>query len=400
MGPIISDLAREQLAHLRSIFEQKSGKKAISDETASKIQIKLHRSANPWKRFDLTKPTNLTKLTRRTVRTLNLLTPDNAKQMCKKPWWFKIKTESELKAIVELIFEGAINEPTYSDLYAGLCAKVLRSTGNSKLKAARHSKLLLETSAAFLDSSKCTEIEKQIYECPDEQAKERLIEELDEQKRLSRRKNLSNFKLIGALYNEDCLKDEEMDHCIDRLIEKDDERSFECLCTLLTSIGKQYERTNDRKKFDGQMAALEFIIRQNRFSPRTQCLVKNVLERRANDWGFPAADRINKPRTIDEVHRQTAMVSGQFDRYLNDNFQNKKKRLAILSEPFEQEQSTNAVEKEANRIKLITQIENDILESAFHLGLFGYLGYKKYPLIAKILFHFQATTGTLLNHLN
>lgn len=49
------------------------------------------------------------------------------------------------------------------------------------------------------------------------------------------------YRFIGELHKADMLATSTMQHCIKRLLTKEDEHSLECLCTLLMTAGKDFE---------------------------------------------------------------------------------------------------------------------------------------------------------------
>ncbi len=60
-------------------------------------------------------------LFRRVQRVLNQLTPQTFQQLMRQVTELTINTEERLKGVVDLIFERAISEPNFSDVYANMC---------------------------------------------------------------------------------------------------------------------------------------------------------------------------------------------------------------------------------------------------------------------------------------
>lgn len=71
--------------------------------------------------------------------------------------------------------------------------------------------------------------------------RERLQEELEEAKDKARRRSIGNIKFIGELFKLKMLTEAIMHDCVVKLLKNHDEESLECLCRLLTTIGKDLD---------------------------------------------------------------------------------------------------------------------------------------------------------------
>lgn len=82
-----------------------------------------------------------------------------------------------------------------------------------------------------------------IYHLWSQQAteRERLQEELEEAKDKARRRSIGNIKFIGELFKLKMLTEAIMHDCVVKLLKNHDEESLECLCRLLTTIGKDLD---------------------------------------------------------------------------------------------------------------------------------------------------------------
>lgn len=65
--------------------------------------------------------------------------------------------------------------------------------------------------------------------------------ELDEAKDQARRRSLGNIKFIGELFKLKMLTEAIMHDCVVKLLKNHDEESLECLCRLLSTIGKDLD---------------------------------------------------------------------------------------------------------------------------------------------------------------
>lgn len=71
--------------------------------------------------------------------------------------------------------------------------------------------------------------------------RDRLQEELEEAKDKARRRSIGNIKFIGELFKLRMLTEAIMHDCVVKLLKNHDEESLECLCRLLTTIGKDLD---------------------------------------------------------------------------------------------------------------------------------------------------------------
>lgn len=76
---------------------------------------------------------------------------------------------------------------------------------------------------------------------PQEDERERLKTELEEAKDQARRRSLGNIKFIGELFKFKMLTEAIMHDCVVKLLKNHDEESLECLCRLLSTIGKDLD---------------------------------------------------------------------------------------------------------------------------------------------------------------
>lgn len=58
---------------------------------------------------------------------------------------------------------------------------------------------------------------------------------------MARRRSLGNIKFIGELFKLKMLTEAIMHDCVVKLLKNHDEESLECLCRLLTTIGKDLD---------------------------------------------------------------------------------------------------------------------------------------------------------------
>ena len=293
--------------------ENKAPRKILSNSLTQ--DVKLRTTENAWKpdlsRKRDTNEESADALIKRARGMLNKLTPQNFDKISRQFLSVEIDTGEKLKRMIELIFDKAVDEPAFCEQYAQLC----KAMGNISVKPEeengkpfKFNTLLLERCQTCFENDKYKDLNleekiKQIEECKDKERRQQLIEELDDEKRMVRKRSLGNIKLIGALFKNDRLKSEIMDLCIDTLIGNDDEDSYECLCSLLKSIGEKFEKgLRNRQKFNDQMRHLDKVVRDNRIASRIRFMIMDVLDMRRDGWRARKLQEVTKPKTIEEVH--------------------------------------------------------------------------------------------------
>lgn len=107
-----------------------------------------------------------------------------------------------------------------------------------ELEAARHVRtahLLKDTGRKAWTQCGHLNASSQDKEC------EHLRVELEEARDKMRHRSLGNIKFIGELFKMKMLTASIMDDCIVKLLKNHDEESLECLCRLLSTIGKNLD---------------------------------------------------------------------------------------------------------------------------------------------------------------
>lgn len=99
--------------------------------------------------------------------------------------------------------------------------------------------------------------------------KTRLRDELEEARDKARRRSIGNIKFIGELFKLKMLTEAIMHDCVVKLLKNHDEESLECLCRLLTTIGKDLDFEKAKVKWS--------LVARVRVSPQEGKIVPLVL---------------------------------------------------------------------------------------------------------------------------
>ncbi|KAI1893865.1 hypothetical protein AGOR_G00128060 [Albula goreensis] len=252
-------------------------------------------------------------LFRRVRSILNKLTPQMFQQLMKQVTELTIDTEERLKGVIDLIFEKAISEPNFSVAYANMCRCLMGlkvPTTDKPGVTVNFRKLLLNRCQKEFEKDKDDDEifekkQKELDAASGEEEKQRLKEELEESKDKARRRSLGNIKFIGELFKLKMLTEAIMHDCIVKLLKNHDEESLECLCRLLSTIGKDLDFEKAKPRMDQYFNQMEKIIKERKTSSRIRFMLQDVLDLRRNNWVPRRGDQ--GPKTIDQIHKEAEL---------------------------------------------------------------------------------------------
>ncbi|XP_042269550.1 eukaryotic translation initiation factor 4 gamma 1-like isoform X5 [Thunnus thynnus] len=244
---------------------------------------------------------------------LNKLTPQKFQQLMKQVTELTIDTEERLKGVIDLTFEKAISEPDFSVAYANMCRCLMGlkvQTTDKPGVTVNFRKLLLNRCQKEFEKDKDDDEifekkQKEMEAAAGEEEKQRLHEELEECKDKARRRSLGNIKFIGELFKLKMLTEVIMHDCIVKLLKNHDEESLECLCRLLSTIGKDLDFEKAKPRMDQYFNQMEKIIKERKTTSRIRFMLQDVLDLRRNNWVPRRGDQ--GPKTIDQIHKEAEL---------------------------------------------------------------------------------------------
>lgn len=227
--------------------------------------IKLNLSSNAW-RPSIINASSLecsdNEQLYKTVRSiLNKLTADNFHILLEQIKSQNIDTIEKLNGVIELVFEKAIDEPNFSAAYAQLCKQLTTNCfalKSENIAAPFKTKLINKCQQEFERNvadgnsikAKLMPIQEKLNNCTDDNLKIYYRLELIEEEQKLRRRSVCTVRFIGELYRMDMLTASIMRFCIKTLLDSRSEEKLECLCKLLTTVGKKLETTTNDEMFD------------------------------------------------------------------------------------------------------------------------------------------------------
>ncbi|XP_051989762.1 eukaryotic translation initiation factor 4 gamma 1-like isoform X4 [Xyrauchen texanus] len=306
--------------------EQPRNPKIITS-VSIKDNVELNQAENAWKpsvkkqgksrgaeeEEDDTDAGKTQELFRRVRSVLNKLTPQMFQQLMKQVTELSIDTEERLKGVIDLIFEKAISEPNFSVAYANMCRCLMGlkvPTSDKPGVTVNFRKLLLNRCQKEFEKDKdddeiFEQKQKELDASTEEEERQRLKEELEDAKDKARRRSLGNIKFIGELFKLKMLTEPIMHDCIVKLLKNHDEESLECLCRLLSTIGKDLDFEKAKPRMDQYFNQMGKIIKDKKTSSRIRFMLQDVLDLRQNNWVPRRGDQ--GPKTIDQIHKEAEM---------------------------------------------------------------------------------------------
>lgn len=289
--------------------------------------VKLRETENAWKptrvKSDMLPGEEVkTQALYKKVRSvLNKLTPQKFNTLVNQVRALEIDTQERLQGVIDLVFEKAVDEPSFSVAYALMCKELSGmkvSTGDKRVDENGKNletyvdfrKLLLtrcqmEFEKIMIDESARAAKVQEIDNTTDPEKKKELQFNLSEADRRIRMKSVGNIRFIGELYKQEQLIAKIMHTCVKHLLATPDEENLECLCKLLTTVGKTLEPKSEAATFQGyfnQLADLASKRSQKKISSRVRFMIQDVIDLRAHRW-VPRRDDGN-PKTMDQIQKE------------------------------------------------------------------------------------------------
>ncbi|NXC87375.1 IF4G3 factor, partial [Cercotrichas coryphoeus] len=307
-----------------------------------KEDVHLKKAENAWKpslkRENQTEdPENVKtqELFRKVRSILNKLTPQMFNQLMKQVTDLTVDTEERLKGVIDLVFEKAIDEPSFSVAYANMCRCLVTlkvPMADKPGSTVNFRKLLLNRCQKEFEKDKADDDvfekkQKELEAATTPEEKTRLHDELEEAKDKARRRSIGNIKFIGELFKLKMLTEAIMHDCVVKLLKNHDEESLECLCRLLTTIGKDLDFEKAKPRMDQYFNQMEKIVKERKTSSRIRFMLQDVIDLRLCNWVSRRADQ--GPKTIEQIHKEAKIEEQEEQRKVQQLMTKDKRRLGV-----------------------------------------------------------------------
>ncbi|XP_073122289.1 eukaryotic translation initiation factor 4G-like [Henckelia pumila] len=281
-----------------------SFQKGLIPSPQSPLQV-MHKAD---KKYEIGKITDEEEAKQRQLKSiLNKLTPQNFEKLFEQVKQVNIDNFVTLSGVISQIFDKALTEPTFCEMYANFCFHLAADLPNLKVdnETITFKTLLLNKCQEEFERGEREEEEANKVE---EEGENMLTAEEREVKRLqARRRMLGNIRLIGELYKKKMLTARIMHECINKLLgqyQTPDEENIEALCKLMSTIGEMIDHPKAKEHMDAYFDIMAKLSNDMKLSSRVRFMLKDVIDLRKNRW--QQRRKVEGPKKIEEVHRDAA----------------------------------------------------------------------------------------------
>ncbi|KAL6565829.1 hypothetical protein OROHE_004884 [Orobanche hederae] len=238
---------------------------------------------------------------------LNKLTPQNFEKLFQQVKDVNIDNVVTLSGVISQIFDKALMEPTFCEMYADFCFHLAADlpelrVDNDKITFKR---LLLNKCQEEFERGEREE--EEVNKAEEEGECKQTAEEREEKRLRVRRRMLGNIRLIGELYKKRMLTERIMHGCINNLLgqyQNPDEENIEALCKLMSTIGQMIDHPKAKGHIDVYFDIMTQLSNNMKLSSRVRFMLKDSIDLRKNKW--QQRRKVEGPKKIEEVHRDAA----------------------------------------------------------------------------------------------
>eukprot|EP00897_Mesotaenium_endlicherianum_P003219 jgi/Mesen1/2925/ME000175S02080 len=269
---------------------------------AMPVMQQMHKTEN---RYQVGAVTDEEQKKQRLIKAiLNKLTPQNFDRLFQQVKDANIDSPETLTNVISQIFDKALLEPTFCEMYAAFCLALSKEMPvfDPEGQKITFKRVLL---------NKCQEefergvAETQEAERAEGDGEEKISDEERAAMRVKARKRmLGNIRFIGELYRTGMLTERIMHECIKTLlgeVESPDEEDVEALCKLMMTIGNMIDHPKAKEHIDAYMSRIEKLASNQKLSSRIRFMLRDVVDLRRNGW--QARRKVEGPKKIEDVHR-------------------------------------------------------------------------------------------------
>jgi hypothetical protein len=270
----------------------------------------IHKAKAP---YEVGKVSDMEQIKQRQIKgILNKLTPQNFEKLFAQVKDVNIDSALTLMGVISQIFDKALTEPTFCEMYATFCAElaiVLPEFVEDDEKITFRRVLLNKCQEEFERGER----EQEEAEKVEPEGETQLDPKEREEKRSSaRRRMLGNIRFIGELYKKSMLTERIMHECMKKLLgeyQHPDEEDVEALCKLMRTIGHIIDHPKARDHIDAYFRRIESLSVNMELPSRIRFMLKDMIDLRRDGW--QERRKVEGPKKIDELHRDAVQERQQ-----------------------------------------------------------------------------------------
>nr|GME00004.1 eukaryotic translation initiation factor 4G-like isoform X1 [Ipomoea batatas] len=265
-------------------------------------QSPLHRAQ---KKYEVRKANDVEEGKQRQLKAiLNKLTPQNFERLFQQVKDVSIDNAATLAGVISQIFDKALMEPTFCEMYVDLCYHLSSELPDFVEDDQRitFKRLLLNKCQEEFERGEREQAEAEKMEGDGEFKQS--DQEREEKRIQARRRMLGNIRLIGELYKNKMLTERIMHECIQKLLgdyQNPDEEDVEALCKLMCTIGEMIDHAKARDQMDTYFEILSNLANNTDLSSRLRFMLMDVIDLRKNNW--QQRRKVEGPKKLEELHR-------------------------------------------------------------------------------------------------
>ena len=240
-----------------------------------------------------------------------------------------ITTEEILREFANMIYEKAINEHSFSRLYADLCDYLSTKDLSFNTENNLRKFVLNRCQSEFENKSSLDKTNK-------------TNEQIMEEEFYIKRKIIGNIILVGELFCLGVINYRILKICLERLMPNSDQEidpeNVEALCKLLTNTGAKFEQCNeDAKNYCKEYYnKLGDLSKNSCLLPRYRFMILDLLDLKNNNWESkdspnPTSQHQQKQKRIITINKSSPLPRKMDEKQsqANHNNSNRNKKISI-----------------------------------------------------------------------
>ena len=243
------------------------------------------------------------KIRRDCVNLLNKMTLERFQHLVAQFGQMGVHDCEDLEIIIRLVFEKAVAEHNFCQMYADLCVQLrtmfpeFSGPAGEKISFTRNLLNICQTEFENLPSS---------LEMAAEEKEGKTEEDIDILEKKRKDRVLGNMKFIGQLFLRRLLSHKVVTSVVEQLLysqDRPEDHFVECLVMLLKNIGATLETSGSGKIYlDQFVETLQELKQKNIYAKRIQFLIQDLIDLRTNSWDERLVQ--DAPKTKQEIREQ------------------------------------------------------------------------------------------------
>ncbi|RLM73499.1 hypothetical protein C2845_PM15G16160 [Panicum miliaceum] len=319
-GEVLSRTVKEvaQCSMSRGSVEEKWQHKTNAQGILSPSQVSVPLMRKAEKKYEISKVSDEEEAKQRQLKgILNKLTPQSFEKLFAQVKELNIDNIVTLTGVISQIFDKALMEPTFCEMYASFCFRLAGDLPNfvKDDEKITFKRLLLNKCQEEFERGEREQAEAD--KVAEEGGMKQSEGEREEKRLRARRRMLGNIRLIGELYKKKMLTERIMHECINKLLgeyQNPDEEDLEALCKLMSTIGEMIDHSRAKVHMDFYFDLIQKLSENLKLSPRIRFMLEDVIDLRKNKWR--QRRKVEGPKKIDEIRRDAVKHKlGQSNRF-------------------------------------------------------------------------------------